>query len=201
MGAYQLETFDASTRPRGGLAEIQSDILEKEKNEAYARGFKDGVSVTRDAIETEKNRLFSAVAERANDLQIIHSEASHAVLASAAPLVDAILRTVAPHLARSNFQKVILEHVEAACRKASDGQMTVVVAPGQAALAEDLSAREEARIAVIEDASLGPYQANIHWDGGVDKIDVIRMVDDVGAALDAFLSGIGVSEEEKNDVG
>jgi len=154
MVAYRLDNFDGEDRNRGGLETIKADILERERNDAYARGFKDGVAVTRDAVETETNKLLSAIAEAAADPEILR------------------------------------EHVLSACRRVSEGEVIVEVAPGQAALLENIGSDMEVRLGISETPGLDENTARIHWAGGTDRIDMSLTLAAIENELEQFVGAL-----------
>lgn len=206
MVAYRLDNFDGEDRNRGGLETIKADILERERNDAYARGFKDGVAVTRDAVETETNKLLSAIAEAAADLKISHEEACLGVMRSTAPVIDAVIDLLAPRLAATSFPEILREHVLSACRRVSEGEVIVEVAPGQAALLENIGSDMEVRLGISETPGLDENTARIHWAGGTDRIDMSLTLAAIENELEQFVGAltngpIGTDNKRSNNVG
>lgn len=195
MGAYRLEDFDSETRERSSLETLKADMLERERNDAYARGFKDGVTVTRDAVETETNKLLSAIASVAADLKVGHDEACQTVLTSTGPLIDAVIRMLSPKLAETAFPQLLLENVVAACRNSVGGQVAVVVPTGQAALLDNIGEAMDVTLGITESPELEANTARISWAGGTDRIDMNLMLSTIEAELDRFLEEIAQQKQ------
>ena len=198
MGAYKFETFDAEQqRPRNGIDGLRSDILERERNDAYAKGFKDGVNVTNDALETERNKLLSSIAEMLNDRSFTHKEASQGVLRSIGPLIDAVLRRTAPTIAGSAFHATLSDLVTTACKRATATDVKLIVPHGQGeALAAQLTPLHP-NLVVVEDSGNGPREARIIWDGGNDHIDMDAIIGDIDKKLTEFLQSMHEGSDER----
>lgn len=197
MGAFKLETFDATEDPGSGLSGLRSDILERERNEAYARGFKDGVNVTNDSIENEQNRLLSAIAEQIADRNFTHEEASQAVLRSIAPLIEMVIRKTAPTIAGSSFHVTLTDMVISACKRSVSGGVRLEVPVGQGQAMAALFAARELDLTVAENPDFAPREARLNWDGGTDMLDLDRVVTEIDTCLTEFLQTMNEGTNER----
>ena len=195
MGAFKLETFEISPGS-GGLEDMRSAILERERNEAYAKGFKDGVNVTKSAVDVERNTRLGAIEEALSDMAITHEEASVAISRSLAPLVHAFFESLAPTLAHAGFTATVASQIETAVRSASKAGLRVMIAEdGAHAIRQDLADRA-IEVEVETDPTLGPLDAEVHWDGGVD---IIRLGETLSEITDHLKAHLGDLKETDDD--
>lgn len=197
MGAYKLETFDANEKPAGGLNGLRTDILERERNEAYGRGFKDGVNVTNDAIENERNRLLASISEMIGDRNFTHEEAAQKIMRSLSPLIDVVIRRVAPALAGTSFHATLDDLVTTACKRATNGGVILQVPAGQGSVFEAHFADRDLDLSVTENHDFGPREARVDWDGGTDSIDLDKIVSEIDHKLNEFLQTMNEGNDER----
>ncbi len=186
MTKLKLETFQVDSSAGPSLQNIRSEVLEREKNEAYASGFKDGVNVTKDAVNAEQNRLLSSILEAISDAQISRQEASASAVKSIFPLVQALLTHLAPELIESGFCQKVVEAVANARRSDRDGQLHLRVSPGHRDNLHELFLERSMVADISEDESLSGYQAVIDWANGSDDINFDAFLSDLKSTLDDF---------------
>lgn len=196
MGVYRLETFETPQKEHEKLAALRSELLENARNEAYAKGFKDGVNVTNAAIETERNKLLGVIREAASDLMITHDEASNAITRSMAPLVSSVIRALAPHLARTGFQQLLIDQVQTACASANGAEVLVEVPETAAELLTPDLFGADAKLRVVPRKDFAESQARICWAGGNDRIDLDATAQEIMRSLDLFETSLTHAEEE-----
>lgn len=188
MGAFKFETIAPENASGGGLSDIRSEILERERNSAYAKGFKDGVNVTKDALELENNRLMLSINETLSDLQITAEQASGTVMRSLGPLIETIISHLAPEVLR---QKLI-EAAEQTLTNIFDGltQENVIVEapPDLVEAAERICAQHGFELRIKENQKLHDLEIKLHWAGGFDHIDMLEMQQQLIAKLNNFVA-------------
>ncbi len=195
MGAFKLETFEIAPSGGSALDGYRNAIIERERNEAYAQGFKDGVEVTSKAVDVERNRRLAALQDALADRQLTHDEATKTIEASLSPLLAEFIKSVAPSLLASEFNQTMLDQLTTAVR-ASNGAGVKLVASSQhiedlAAEIEQLGIKVEKTPHELED----PYYAEIHWAGGVDKISMSAALEELNALLTAQTSNAPQRQE------
>lgn len=198
MSALKLETFNPDPGARAGIDNLRSEVLEREKNEAYASGFKDGVNVTKDAVKAEQNQLIAAILEALSDAQISRREASALAVRSLAPLVDALVTHIAPALAESGFAARVVETVARASEAARPANPEVFVGPAHAGdITEMLAARGiEAPVTVATE--LPALEARVTWSDGVDLVDYDGYLAELRAILTEFQILTNEEADERN---
>jgi hypothetical protein len=195
MGAYKFETF-VLDRP-GNVATPQAvEELERARNEAYARGFKDGVNATKTALDVEHNKRLASIDEALQDLHITHNEASASILRSLAPTMEAFLLKLTPSLARDGITQQIITRIDDAVRKSMSASLHIHTASAEN---ERLMAELENRainVEIVETDELEPGVVELHWAGGVDQISLQRLIDDVSDLITTQLAAYTKEEDD-----
>lgn len=195
MTALKLETFEITESGGSPLQQLRSDILERERNDAYANGFKDGVNVTKDAVNAEQNRLLASIAEMISDTQISRQESGTIALRSLLPLVQAMVTHLSPHLARSEFPQVVAATIAKARQKVDGADLRLRVASDRVDEATAVFSETHPTIEVEADATLSGLQAGVDWADGSDTIDFDGFIAD----LDDVLRQFELFTEEEDD--
>lgn len=183
MGAFKLETFEVATA-NDSLDGLRSSVLERERNEAYAQGFKDGVDVTSAAIDAEKNQRLAIIESALSELHVTHDLAARSIEASLAPLMSSFLSSAAPSLCDASLLDTVCDQVETAFRSTNRGGVRIIARPD---LVDDLKQEFLDRSLVVDiDTERPPkegYEAEIFWAGGVDVISMNATLDDLYAQI------------------
>ncbi len=196
MGAFKYETILPQSRSQGSLVELKTGMLEKERNASYAKGFKDGVNVTKDAVEVETNRLLSRISEDLSDLQFTNEQACATVMKSVRPLIEIILEQLAPETLRQK----LLEQSDAALGEIFCGYKGVAVdieaAPNLIPALQDLCRARGFDVELHENAALHDLEVRLNWQDGFDHLDMDEMRRTIGAKLNDYVECL---DEEADD--
>jgi len=197
MPALKLETFEIE---QGGtpLQRLRSDILDRAKNDAYANGFKDGVNVTKEAVNAEQNRLLAAILESLSDVQIGRSEANASAVRNLRPVVEALVTHLAPDLAKRNFSDAVVDAVVRARSADADGEISLRVAPQQVTFVQSQLAQHPLAVAIIADDTLSDLHAEIHWGDGCDAINLDAFLGELARVCAEFFDLTQEEPHERN---
>lgn len=198
MTSLKLETFSLDQNGSGALASLRSETLERERNEAYANGFKDGVNVTRDAVNTERNRLLAAILETVSDERMNREEAAVAAVRSVRPVVEALVSHLAPQLVKTGFAAQIWEAVSRARQLDETGDITIRLNPSQIQDVTDLFADHPMSVALAGDANLDPLEAQVVWADGYDHLDFNMFLSQLDGVIENFRTTTEEGRDERN---
>ncbi len=197
MGAFKFETIRPPAPEGGMLGCFKSEILEKERNASYAKGFKDGVSVTKDAVEIETNRLLSKINEDLSDIGFTNEQASSAVMKSLNPLITSIVSQIAP----SVLHETLVERVqETIVDIAQDQTASKVEIAAPQALQESLASLIQTQgfdVTLCEDNALGDLEVRLNWNGGHDLLDMEQVRDTILSKIGEFMDCLSEEEDER----
>ena len=198
MTALKLETFEITEGGASSLHQFRSDILERERNEAYANGFKDGVNVTKDAVNAEQNRLLAAISEAINDAQLTREQAGARAVKSVLQFVTTMVAHVGPHLVQSEFTQAVAAAISRAHQKAQNGSIRLRVAMGHGENAIVLFAEKPFEIEVLEDPDLSEFEARVDWANGNDSINFDDFLKDLNSVMAEFELLTDEDRDERN---
>ena len=196
MSAVKLETFALPANGTPSLEQFRSDLLERERNEAYANGFKDGVNVTKDAVNAEQTRLLAVISECLSDAQISRQEVHASVIRSLQPMMDALISHLAPKLVDSGFTAAIVSAVSRANEAEFGGELRLRVNGAQVEMVTAALSDCSTQPQIIADPALGAFEAQLDWADGFDTIDLRRFLSEIDAALAEFHE---LNEEDRHE--
>jgi len=87
MSMFKYETIQIVSDSSACSSSDRSKLKERERSATYAKGFKDGVNVTKNSIEIEKTKLLAQLNEKLSDLDITNELATVTVMKSLHPLI------------------------------------------------------------------------------------------------------------------
>ena len=185
--ALKLEVFDTGVDTPETETLLSSDELDALRKAAYEEGYSagwdDAIADTRDA-----DALRRAAAEEAiQTLSFTQNEARDHVLTALEPLLQAMVHTVLPDLARATLGALIVERVRALTQ---DSLRAPVVVRGNAqlgVLVNDLcESHPGLDMTFREEPSMADGQARLHLDAAECRIDTDAAIAAVRAALVTF---------------
>lgn len=196
MGAFRFETIAPENSRGGGLSDLRSEILDRERNTAYAKGFKDGVNVTKDALEVENNRLMSGINEALSDINITTEQASAAVMRTLSPLIETVISHLAPTVLEQRLIEAAEEALVAIHENIKVETVTIEVASQHAVSIGEVCARNGFDVRIKESPKLHDLEVRVHWADGFDHIDmeaarsqIIEKLNNFVACLDEETDG------------
>lgn len=196
MTAFKLETFNPVADPVDAAAVQRAEALEHARNEAYACGFKDGVNVTKDAVNAEETRILALIAEAISDAQITRREAGAMALRSLHPLAEALATHLAPALADGQFASRVADAAAAAIAHEAEVSPVIAVHPARADGIAAALAAKNVRAEVIATEGLGDLAAEIRWSDGCDRLDLSGFLADLTALTAEFQTLIEGEQDE-----
>ena len=197
MGAFKYETILPPARKDGTLVELKSGLLEKERTASYAKGFKDGVNVTKDAVEVETNRLLSRINEDLSDLQFTNEQACAAVMRSVQPLVEAILTQLSPDMLRER----LIEQTNETLKDIFSGYRGVAVeleaSPELMPALESLCADHHLDVALRENEAFHDLEVRLNWNDGFDHLDIEAIRQNIVEKLNNHMDTLSEGKDER----
>jgi flagellar assembly protein FliH len=171
MSAFRLETFSPAAPPVRRASPLERQI-EAVRAKAYEAGFVAGQSQATDAHLEDQSRLTAEFVEALEDARMTNEAARRHVVASLAPVLGALARTIAPALAEAGLAAEVERLAARALAAAPEPRPRLRVAPEMAArVAAILS--ERGTDATVEPApELLPREVQLFWDHGYDHLDL-----------------------------
>ena len=173
MSGYRLKTFtpaeNGSGHPQRHPVE---DRVEAVREAAYHAGFLEGQAMATEAYLDDQTRLTSAFIEALADARVTNEAARRHVAESIAPMIDALVESIAPTLADAGIAGEIARLVERAFLHAPAARPRLRLAPELCDTVE-VALRERGLAATLEEApEFMPREAQIFWDQGYDHLDL-----------------------------
>ncbi len=187
MSVYRLETFtpaDGGARARRDPVEARVEAV---REAAWHAGFLEGQAMATEANLDDQTRLTAAFIETLADARVSNEAARHHVVASVAPMIEALVEAVAPTLADAGLAAEIARLVERALLQVPAARPRLRLAPE---LCDRIEAalRERGLAATLEEApELLPREAQIFWDQGYDHLDLDACIAHVRACIASHL--------------
>lgn len=172
MSAVKFETFSLDSQGETATKQAKDAEHARERDEAYAKGFKDGVNVTNDAIQTMESDVAVSIQEALSDVNFSQKAASQIALAAVSRLVAAFCQAVAPNLAKAGLAGELGELVSKALKENSSGQLLITHHPSDNDVLLRLLGEETNQSKLVADHRLKERQVTIAWEGGFDNIEM-----------------------------
>lgn len=153
----------------------------------HAAGRAEGAAEARAAIEAEGAALSRALAQSLEEAAWSYAEARAAVLASLAPLLEAMLAHVLPAAAGQALLPHLVERLMAAAEADSRAPLAIHVAPSHVEAMRRLLPPAGAHATVAADPSLGPNAARLHLGGRESALDLDACLLTLRESLGALL--------------
>lgn len=176
MSAIKFETFALGAEDAEIERVSQEEVLAKTRDEAYAKGFKDGVNVTNEAIETAESEVATAVQEALADADLTQRAAIHRALADVAKLTEAFCCAIAPNLAKSGLAAEIAALFETVLNEDPDDVLVISHSSADYDILQRLLGKHDLTAELNSDPTLSPRQVTLNWDSGFDKVDMDEAV-------------------------
>ncbi len=198
MGAFKYETImPPASRSEGKLAALKTDMLEKERNDAYAKGFKDGVNVTKDAVEVETNRLLSRINEDLSDIQFTNEQASSAVMKSVQPLISAIVEQLSPTVLRDRLLEGSQEILAEILRDHRGMTVEIEVAPDLQEALKTVAADFNLNITVTDNPAMHDLEVRLNWQNGYDHLDMEALRQNILEKMNDYVDCLSEDADER----
>jgi hypothetical protein len=202
MSAYRLETFAPGVSVRPPRSDLAERCLATAREAGFAEGYVAGQAAATEAMLADDNRLTGELVEALQDARMTNEAARRHVVASHAPVLEAIVAAMTPALAAAGLGPELARAVERALAAAPKARPRIRCAPE---MVDPLGDRLEARgvAAVIEAApELLPREAQVFWEHGFDHIDLDACATQVRACVrDHLLSDTTNGEADERQHG
>lgn len=173
MGAFKYETIlPPSAQADGKLSVLNNEILEDERNTAYAKGFKDGVNVTKDAVEVETNRLLLRISEDLSDIQFTNEQACVSVMKSVEPLISAIVKSISPTVLKGRILEDCQALLDDIMRDFRGTTVEIETPPDLLDDVRKIADDHALNISIIENAAMSELELRLNWLDGFDHFDM-----------------------------
>ncbi|KUF10561.1 hypothetical protein [Pseudoponticoccus marisrubri] len=163
-------------------AEIEGQKLESFEN-GYRAGWDDAIK----SQSEDKSRISSAFGQHLQDLSFTYHEAYSHVMNAMAPLLDEVVCTMLPQIARATLGAHIAEELHGLAREI--GQLSVVVAVSPAnveAVAPLIDGQFAFPIELVADDTLAEEQADIRFAHVEKQIDLGDLQHAIAEAVRGF---------------
>lgn len=188
MGAFKLETIRPDNEGASSIGGLRSELLEKERTAGYAQGFKDGVNVTRNALDEETNRTFTTIKEALADAELTKEQAAAAIFKSLSPLLEIVFDTLTPQVLETGLLHKLEEKLKTIYRDAAVDDVLIEVAPEKVEIVQERLHEKELRVSVKPNSGLTTEQVDVRWSEGIDRIDVSTAKEQIFTLIEQFIS-------------
>lgn len=183
-----LEDFGTGPDSAGAMIQMNEDDHEAMRLDSFEQGYKAGWD---DAIKTQsedQSRISSDLAQNLQDLSFTYHEAYSQVVEGMAPLLNDMIESLLPTLARDALGLHILEMLQELTLKQSAQSVEIVVAPGnRAAVAPLLSGDFKMPVDLTDDPQLAEGQADIRFGKIERRVDLTAVLNNIQEALQGFM--------------
>ncbi|WP_116598804.1 ABC transporter ATP-binding protein [Primorskyibacter marinus] len=183
-----LEDFGIGAGSAGTIIQMNEDECEAMRLDSFEQGYKAGWD---DAIKTQsedQSRISSDLAQNLQDLSFTYHEAYSQVVEGMAPLLNDMIESLLPTLARDALGLHILELLQDMTLKQPSQSVEIVVAPGnRAAIAPLLNKDFKMPVELTDDPQLAEGQADIRFGQIERRVDLTAVLNNIQEALQGFM--------------
>ncbi|MEY4984819.1 MAG: hypothetical protein RIR62_3085 [Pseudomonadota bacterium] len=195
MRAVRLECFaTGSTAVEPDLPDLAEERAEARLatyEEGYAAGWEDAAATQRDDRAQAEEEALRALAA----LSLGVDEVRRQILASLAPLLDAVVAQIVPALARESLAARVAEAILPLAAERAGGPVTLRLHPAaRAVVAGHLQRLSSLSLVIEDDPALRPEQALVSIGTAGAHVDLSGMADEIAATLRAFNETLPLTE-------
>ena len=196
-----LEDFGAKAQAAGPTAtevpaepQISEAEIEGQKLEAFEKGYRAGWDDAVKAQSDDRTRISSAFGQHLQDLSFTYHEAYTQVMNAVTPLLDEMVRSLLPELARQTLGQHIVEQLQAMSLEIGRMDVVVAVRPERIEAVKPLLDQDFGfPIRLTADDSLAEEQADIRFGATERQIDL----SDLAASLAEAVAGFAHDNQRK----
>ena len=183
-----LDDFSAPSTPAApqepGIDPQQAEAQRLEAfEEGYRAGWDDAVKAQRD----ETAQFSSAFAQHLSDLSFTYHDAYSAMTRSMMPLLETLVSTVLPRIARDHFAAHLAEQLQQLAKEITNVPVEIAVAPSRRdSVATLLEADHGFPISLVTDETLAEDQADIRFGDTEKQIDLNGLLEQLSTAIEGF---------------
>ncbi|MGP6089157.1 ABC transporter ATP-binding protein [Antarctobacter jejuensis] len=161
--------------------------LEGKKLEAFEKGYRAGWDDAVKAQSDDRTRISSAFGQHLQDLSFTYHEAYTQVMNAVTPLLDEMVASLLPEMARATLGHHIVEQLQTLSREIGHMEVVVAVAPGKIeAVTPLLEADFGFPIQLVADDTLSEEQADLRFGQTERQIDLGDLIAAVSEAVQGF---------------
>ncbi|WP_421905935.1 ABC transporter ATP-binding protein [Mameliella sp.] len=178
-----------STEPRITEAEIEGQKLE-----AFEKGYRAGWDDSVKAQSDDRTRISSALGQHLQDLSFTYHEAYTQVMNAVTPLLDEMVRSLLPEMARQTLGHHIVQQLQAMSLEIGRMDVEIAVHPDRVEAVKPLLDQDFGfPIRLSADDSLAEEQADIRFGATERQIDL----SDLAASLAEAVAGFAHDNQRK----
>ncbi|MGR3272717.1 ABC transporter ATP-binding protein [Thalassococcus profundi] len=184
-----LEDFSAPAQPAGAsTAPEPSDFdLEGAKLQSFEEGYKAGWDDAIAAQSADQSRIASDFAQNLQDLSFTYHEAYSHVMNAMTPLLEEMVRSLLPGLAREALGLQIVEQLQDRAREIGSLAVEISVAPQNVAAIAPLLERDFGfPLNLLPNDTLGDGQADIRFGDSESQVDLTGVLSSIDEAVQGF---------------
>ena len=182
-----LEDFSPTVAapPVAEVARVEQS--EAQRLESFETGYKAGWDDAIQANSDDKARISSALGQHLQDLSFTYHEAYSHVMNAMAPLLEDIVGTLLPNMARESLGAHVVDELQKQAEAIGALDVVVAVAPNKVSAVAPLIEQDFGfPIRLIGDDTLGEDQADIRFGETEWQVDLGTLVDSVTSAIQGF---------------
>ncbi|WP_424930851.1 hypothetical protein [Amaricoccus macauensis] len=191
MSNFRLQEFDPATAAgsstSNGDAALEARI-DQARAQGYEEGFLAGQGAATETYLSEQSRLTSELVEALNDAGMTNEAARMHVSATVAPLIEAVVRAIAPSLADAGMVNEIGRIVTEAIESVPAAKPRIRCSSELAAPLNRMVEEREITAEIDEAPELLPREAQIFWDQGYDHLDMETCIDRIREVISSHFS-------------
>ncbi|MBV6635178.1 MULTISPECIES: ABC transporter ATP-binding protein [Mameliella] len=199
--AELLEDFGAkakaaglATQPEPSEPRITEAEIEGQKLEAFEKGYRAGWDDAVKAQSDDRTRISSAFGQHLQDLSFTYHEAYTQVMNAVTPLLDEMVRSLLPEMARQTLGHHIVQQLQAMSLEIGRMDVVIAVHPDRVEAVEPLLEQDFGfPIRLTPDDSLAEEQADIRFGATERQIDL----SDLAASLAEAVAGFAHDNQRK----
>ncbi len=166
---------------------VDPQVAEAQRLESFEEGYRAGWDDSVKAQRADGAQLSSTLTQRLGDLSFTYHEAYGAMTKAMMPLLEELVSTVLPQIARENLGAHLVEQLQSMATDIAAAPVEIAVAPSQRAAVEPLMEGTHGfDVTLVEDPSLSDDQADIRFGGTERQIDLGALLEQVSGAVDGF---------------
>lgn len=178
-----------ATRTESASAEpaFREADLEGKKLEAFEKGYRAGWDDAVKAQSDDRTRISSAFGQHLQDLSFTYHEAYTQVMNAVTPLLNEMVTSLMPALARETLGHHIVDQLKTMSREIGQMEVVIAVAPNRVEAVTPLLKQDFGfPIRLMPDDTLAEEQADIRFGDTERQIDLSDLIASVAEAVEGF---------------
>ena len=192
--AELLEDFGVKAKAAGPAAQpepseprITEAEIEGQKLEAFEKGYRAGWDDAVKAQSDDRTRISSAFGQHLQDLSFTYHEAYTQVMNAVTPLLDEMVRSLLPEMARQTLGHHIVQQLQAMSLEIGRMDVVIAVHPNRVEAVKPLLEQDFGfPICLTPDDSLAEEQADIRFGATERQIDLSDLATSLAEAVAGF---------------